>query len=295
MQEKPLDQQGTDASSDDDDIDVNLDDKGGKSHHRDFVNFLATDKVPASIFGIPVVQDESQYTEKDLEFFKRNPKAAGFYDLGDEGGGEEPSPEEPPPEGGPGPEQGVAKGGEAEAFMKRNPSLFSHVKSFEKMREEPYEDVGGYAIGYGAHLDKDGKPVTKDTAAIDEATATSMLARDLYARREALAKSIPSWTLIPGNARQALLDVSMGRNDVLSKKRSSGLHADLTAAGKDATKLLDAVKKHYYSYRTSANPKDQAGLEARRIAGGKLFFGEDFSYDGKKWDSKLGFVKKGGK
>ena len=34
---------------------------------------------------------------------------------------------------------------------------------------------------------------------------------------------------------------------------------------------------------------------ARRIAGGKLFFGEDFSYDGKVWNPKLGFVKKGGK
>lgn len=65
-------------------VEVNIDAKGGKSRHRDFVNFLATDKVPGSIFGIPVVQDESQYTEKDLEFFRKNPKAAGFYDLGDE-------------------------------------------------------------------------------------------------------------------------------------------------------------------------------------------------------------------
>ena len=63
---------------------VDVDNKGGKSRHRHFVNFLATDKVLDSIFGIPVVQDESQYTEKDLEFFRRNPKAAGFYDLGDE-------------------------------------------------------------------------------------------------------------------------------------------------------------------------------------------------------------------
>lgn len=69
---------------DDIEVEVNLDNKGGKSRHRDFVNFLATDKVPDSIFGIPVVQDESQYTEKDLEFFRQNPKAAGFYDLGDE-------------------------------------------------------------------------------------------------------------------------------------------------------------------------------------------------------------------
>ena len=72
------------GEKDDIEVEVNIDAKGGKSQHRSFVNFLATDKVPDSIFGIPVVQDESQYTEKDLEFFKRNPKAAGFYDIGDE-------------------------------------------------------------------------------------------------------------------------------------------------------------------------------------------------------------------
>ena len=63
--------------------DVRRDDKGGDNFGT-FRNFLATDDVPESIFGIPVVQDESQYTEKDLAFFKENPKAAGFYDLGDE-------------------------------------------------------------------------------------------------------------------------------------------------------------------------------------------------------------------
>lgn len=72
------------ADEDDVEVEVNIDAKGGKSRHRDFVNFLARDEVPDSIFGIPIVQDESQYTEKDLEFFRRNPKAAGFYDLGDE-------------------------------------------------------------------------------------------------------------------------------------------------------------------------------------------------------------------
>jgi hypothetical protein len=162
------------------------------------------------------------------------------------------------------------------------------------MEEKPYDDVGGYAIGYGAHLDKDGKPVTKDTAAIDEATATSMLARDLYARREKLAKMLPNWSSIPGNARQALLDVAMGKDSILSASKSKGLHDDLTAAGKDAEKLLNAVKKRYYSYLTK-DPEYREGLMARRIAGGKLFFGEDFSYDGKIWDPKAGFVKKGGK
>lgn len=88
-------------------VDVQQDRKGGEA----FSNFLATDDVPETLFGIPVVS--SGYTQEDLEFFKANPKAAGFYDLGDGGGGEEPPPEEPPPEGGPGPEQGAQEGGNA--------------------------------------------------------------------------------------------------------------------------------------------------------------------------------------
>lgn len=70
-------------------VDVQQDRKGGEA----FSNFLATDDVPETLFGIPVVSQG--YTEEDLEFFKRNPKAAGFYDLGDDN--EEP---EPPPDGG---------------------------------------------------------------------------------------------------------------------------------------------------------------------------------------------------
>lgn len=272
-------------------VDVQQDRKGGEA----FSNFLATDDVPETLFGIPVVS--GGYTQEDLEFFKRNPKAAGFYDLGDEGGGEESPPEEPPPEGGPGPEQGAQKAGKSadQLWADKNPTLVNHVKSFEKLRLEPYEDVGGHAIGYGAHVNHDGAKVTKDTGAITAEQADTMLARDLYARRAALAKSIPNWKAIPGEARQALLDVSMGRDDVLSKGRSPGLHEDLAAAGPDAAKLLAAVKKHYYSYRTSERPEDQAGLEARRVAGGKAFFGEDFSYDGMAWDPTAGFVKKGGK
>lgn len=64
--------------------DVHLADKGGDSPHKNFHNFLATDDVPETLFGFPVVQREGDYTEADLKFFKENPKAAGFYDMGDE-------------------------------------------------------------------------------------------------------------------------------------------------------------------------------------------------------------------
>lgn len=46
-------------------------------------NFLATDKVPDTLFGIPVVSRREDYTEADLRFFKDHPEAGGYYDMGD--------------------------------------------------------------------------------------------------------------------------------------------------------------------------------------------------------------------
>ena len=97
------------------------DSKGGDindGRHGNFRNFLATDDVPETIFGIPVVQDESGYTEKDVAFFRENPKAAGFYEMGDEdwdGGAE-------PPGNGGGSPAAAGSGGSAHAADKAGPS-----------------------------------------------------------------------------------------------------------------------------------------------------------------------------
>lgn len=58
-------------------------------------NFLATDKVPDTIFGIPVVSRREDYTEADVAFFDEHPEAGGYYDMGEgtpEDGSEEGSP-----------------------------------------------------------------------------------------------------------------------------------------------------------------------------------------------------------
>lgn len=47
-------------------------------------NFLATDNVPDTLFGIPVVSREESYSERDLAFFQEHPEAGGYYDLGEE-------------------------------------------------------------------------------------------------------------------------------------------------------------------------------------------------------------------
>ena len=59
--------------------------EGGDSPRRaDLSNFLATDEVPETLFGIPIVASPEQYTEADIAFFKEHPRAGGFYELGDE-------------------------------------------------------------------------------------------------------------------------------------------------------------------------------------------------------------------
>lgn len=53
-----------------------------KGRFRLMGNFLATDKVPDTIFGIPVVSRREDYTEEDISFFREHPEAGGYYDLG---------------------------------------------------------------------------------------------------------------------------------------------------------------------------------------------------------------------
>lgn len=59
-------------------------------------NFLATDRVSETIFGIPVVASKGQYTKADIEFFRRHPEAGGYYDMGDGESVEDGSPEGAP-------------------------------------------------------------------------------------------------------------------------------------------------------------------------------------------------------
>lgn len=58
--------------------------KGGNNRFDLSKNFLATDKVPESIFGIPIVSRKEDYTEEDIAFFREHPEAGGYYDLGNE-------------------------------------------------------------------------------------------------------------------------------------------------------------------------------------------------------------------
>lgn len=56
---------------------------GGGDRFATSRNFLATDRVPDTIFGYPVVSRREDYTEEDIAFFRDHPEAGGYYDLGE--------------------------------------------------------------------------------------------------------------------------------------------------------------------------------------------------------------------
>ena len=76
--------------------------KGGQKSNSRLASFLATDDVPPTLFGIPVVQSEADYSGEDLAFFQQHPEAGGYYSMGDG---------EPQDSKGAGPRQTVSKGG----------------------------------------------------------------------------------------------------------------------------------------------------------------------------------------
>ena len=143
--------------------------------------------------------------------------------------------------------------------------LLDHVKKWEKMRPKPYLDVdGNYAIGYGSHF-VGGKPVTRDTAAIDEATATAELVAYLTERENTLAKFIPNWSRIPSDRQDMLLDVAMGKRGILSAETSSDLHRRLGATT-DPAELSRIVDEEYPTY-SKAGGEPSEGLANRRADG----------------------------
>lgn len=282
------------------------DDKGGDNRFSASRNFLASDRVPETIFGIPVASKPEHYTQADLDFFRDHPEAGGYYETGEESSDEsapaaeavpaqgmgEVQPEEPAGEMVP--EMAVrqtAKGGDAKA------ALYGHLKESEGLRRSAYIDPGDGrpAIGYGAH-EIDGVPVRMGQR-ISVATALRTMRDDVAKREARLSRTLPGWKSMDDGTRAALIDVSFGKTNVLADAEggSPGLHRDLRAAGDDPDRLRAAVMKHYPTYRNSDSPETRAGLQNRRVRGMKAFFGEDFSYEGKEWNPETGFVEKGGK
>ena len=135
--------------------------KAGASAARSgMANFLATDKVPDTIFGIPVVSRKEDYTERDIEFFKEHPEAGGYYDMED-GNEDTSSAEEVPAQGlgevqpgepaGEGVPQMAAKGGDAGVDL--NTYMYTATNDLDRVVIDP-KNIKGTGIAYDAVKDR---------------------------------------------------------------------------------------------------------------------------------------------
>ena len=96
-------------------------------------NFLATDKVPDTIFGIPVVSRREDYTEADIAFFKEHPEAGGYYDMGDE---------DTEPES-----QGAVGGGRGKRVIGYPESEYEYTREKNPTRIDP-NDIKGTGVSF---------------------------------------------------------------------------------------------------------------------------------------------------
>jgi lysozyme len=187
-----------------------------------FTNFLATDKVPETLFGFPVVTKD--YTEEDLEFFREHPEAAGYYDLGDEGEGD-----------GDAEEQADLRGGKADdAYVRKvNAAVddaIPFVKEHEGFRGKAYKDqVGVWTVGYG-QTEIDGRPV-REGDTISEKNASVFLVNRMRENAAAMYRQNPWTRHLSQGALSALYDVAYNLGvGALSERRSPNLNRDLNAA-----------------------------------------------------------------
>lgn len=156
------------------------------------------------------------------------------------------------------------KGGDTAPSAK----LVTFLKKHEKYAAKAYKDVGGYAVGYGAHT-VNGKAVTEGTT-LSAAGADAQLARDIGVRERRLSGMLPGWGHFDRDMKDAVIQAAFGNDDMFTAEKSPNLHRKLTeaAALKDPTArirgLADALYDELPTY-TRANGEVQPGLEARQL------------------------------
>lgn len=218
---------------------------------------LSGDRVPESIFGIPVVSTKDQYTEADLQFFSEHPEAGGYYQTDDDEENQE-SQEEPVV-------QADEKGGDTGWDPYRNAEsavklVIPFIKKHEAFREKAYFDpVGKWTVGYG-QTETNGRPVQAgDTIA--EPDAAKFVERRVRSNAAALYKD-RTWSRNVGpNALAALYDIAYNAGvAALSPKKSPGLNAEMEAADMD----FDSIVWNQVPTHRSAGGMVLQGLVNRR-------------------------------
>lgn len=240
--------------------DVRQDSKGGE----DFSNFLATDRVPDTIFGIPVVSRKADYTEEDLEFFKENPRAGGYYSMGDEEGEEPPEGPEPTPPEEPIPPRADEKGGE---FSDRANAAIAETVDFlrthEDFRPDAYLDTEGVpTIGYG-QTNILNRAVTMDDRGMSEPDARKWMETRVRENAVNLYKRHPWMQKLSTGALAAAYDLAYNMGDgIFMKANSPGFNRRLDA-GEDPEKVFWSELPTYVGGK-DADAQTRKGLRNRR-------------------------------
>lgn len=212
-------------------------------------NFLATDKVPDTLFGIPVVSRREDYTEADLRFFKDHPEAGGYYDMGDENDGRA---------------QEDAKGGDAYAdrAIAAMRDVLPFTKAHEGFRENAYKDTQGvWTVGYG-QTTINGRPV-KEGDTISEKDASAFVQQRIRENAYSMYKQYPWMEKLSQNALAAAYDLAYNLGDgIFTEKNSPGFNRRI-AAGEDPEEVLWSEYGTYLGGK-DATAQTRKGLKNRR-------------------------------
>lgn len=229
--------------------------------HDSFRNFLATDEVPESIFGIPVVQDESRYTEADIAFFRENPKAAGFYEMG---AGEEMAEEAP--------RQAVKA---KPAYKYIDPAT---NKTVTAIRDALFRGEGAPEIGFATEVDAGGVKKLRSGSGYVGDYFTTNFVQDIARSPVPAAGLTQAQNDLSNNAAAALYYQVMYRRfgDALARAMPIGamaVYADVMHHGaqeNNKSPQWDADNRLVWAARNG----DQAAAEALKKRG---YRGADFS------------------
>lgn len=226
--------------------------KSGQKSTSRLASFLATDDVPPTLFGIPVVQSEADYSEKDLAFFRKHPEAGGYYSMGDG---------EPQDSKGAGPRQTVFKGGRSmQTAVRKAPApriseeavaaVIPFIKDHEKFAARAYRTKLGvdkktgapiydkWTLGYG-QTEIDGRPVRPGDV-IDEPSASRYVEQKVRQVADELHRSAGWLGGASAKATAAMYDLAYNMGPgALSTVKSPILHR--TASAAKTTRDVDAA------------------------------------------------------
>ena len=205
--------------------------KAGQADLTGMSNFLATDNVPDTIFGIPIVSRREDYTEEDIAFFKEHPEAGGYYDMGEDG--ENASSEVQGMAGAPA--AATEKGGDA--FASRANAAVTDVidflRSHEGFRSDAYRDTEGVpTIGYG-QTNILNRAVTMDDHGMSEPEARKWMERRVRENAVNLYKRHPWMQKLSTGALAAAYDLAYNMGDGIFMKASSPRFNRRLDAGED--------------------------------------------------------------